>query len=281
MDLVQIRNSQELSEHLKVSQESRLAFERKIAKEYADKKNWYLNGFCEACGRETKFLMNWDYSNGVTPNFRERLVCNFCGLNNRQRFMIRFLTQIMDKKNKPIKDIYLYEQITNFYSFIKKRFKDVNIVGSEYLGPETKKGEIVNGIRHENALDLSFNDKSFDILLSNEVFEHVPNVNKALSESNRVLRDGGYLLTSIPFSYQEKTIQRATIENGVLKQILPEQYHGNPLSEKGSLVFYDYGWDFLDFCRSSGFKDACMLGYYSYSYGYIGNGFQSVFVAYK
>lgn len=281
MELVKIRNSQELSDYLMTTRESRLNFEKKIAEEYIDKKNWYLSGFCDVCEKETKFLMDWNYSNGTIPNFRERLVCQFCDLNNRQRFMVRLITQLITENGKPNADIYLYEQITNFYSFIKKKFERLNIVGSEYLGPEIKSGQIINDVMHEDALNLSFDDNSFDFLISNEVFEHIPNINKALSEGSRVLRSGGYLLASIPFFHKEKTTRRAVIENGIIKHLLPEEYHGNPLSDKGSLVFYDYGWDFLDFCIANGFKDAYMLCYYSYSYGYIGDGFQFVFVMKK
>lgn len=280
MELVKIRDTQDFSDHLSMSQESRISFEKKITEEFINKKKWYLNGFCDACERDTKFLGDWNYSNGVTPNFRERLICQFCGLNNRQRFMVRLLTQLVNE-GKSTKDIYLYEQVTDFYLFIKKRFPEMNVIGSEYLGTEKKGGEIINGIRHEDALNLSFADESFDIIISNEVFEHVPNIHFALSESKRILKNGGRLLISIPFSYQEKSIQRAVIENGMLKYLLPAEFHGNPLSETGSLVFYDFGWDFIGFCRSNGFKDAYMLGYYSYAHGYIGNGFQFMFVAEK
>lgn len=279
MELVKIRNSHELSDHLRLVRESRMAFEKNLLKIHASKEKWHLGGFCEACNIETKFLVDWNYSNGKIPNFRERLVCASCGLNNRQRFMVRLMTQLM-KENNDTRDIYLYEQVTYFYSFIRKKFKDLNVVGSEYLGMGLG-GQIVGHIRHEDALNLSFDPESFDFLISNDVFEHVPNIHQTLSECNRVLREHGFLLISIPFTYQEKTIQRAVMENGVLRHILPEQYHGNPLSDKGSLVFYDYGWDFLDFCRSSGFKDAHMLGYYSYYHGYIGDGFQLIFIAQK
>jgi len=90
------------------------------------------------------------------------------------------------------------------------------------------------------------------------------------------------LLVSIPFSgnYKE-TIRRAVLENGEIKNLLPEVYHGNPLSKKGSLVFYEYGWDFLDFLKDAGFSDAYMLAYYSILYGYLGDGNQFIFVAKK
>lgn len=48
-------------------------------------------GFCEICREETQFQLDFLYSDGVTPNFRERLVCPKCGLNNRQRYIVSTL----------------------------------------------------------------------------------------------------------------------------------------------------------------------------------------------
>ncbi len=64
--------------------------------------------------------------------------------------------------------------------------------------------------------------------------------------------------------------------------VLEPKFHSNPVAKKeGSLVFYDYGWDFLDFLKKAGFKDAYMLGYYEIFYGYIGNALQFIFVGKK
>ncbi len=69
--------------------------------------------------------------------------------------------------------------------------------------------------------------------------------------------------------------------DGKLTHLLPEEYHRNPVSEEGSLVFYDYGWDFLDFFREAGFSDAYMQPYYSLWQAHLGIGLQSIFIAEK
>jgi ubiquinone/menaquinone biosynthesis C-methylase UbiE len=46
----------------------------------------------------------------------------------------------------------------------------------------------------EDASDLSFEDRSFDLVLSQNVFHHIPAWNKAVQEVARVLRDGGYFI---------------------------------------------------------------------------------------
>lgn len=86
------------------------------------------------------------------------------------------------------------------------------------------------------------------------MLEHVPDIQQALKRHIRILRAG--LLLIIPFNHFTYHARHGTIiENGQITHPLPEQYHGNPLSHKGSLVFYDYGWDFLTYSKVTGFKD--------------------------
>lgn len=49
-----------------------------------------------------------------------------------------------------------------------------------------------------NGEKLKFRDSSFDLVLSFDVFEHIPNTDKHLNEIKRVLRSGGYYLFGTP-----------------------------------------------------------------------------------
>ena len=131
-------------------------------------------------------------------------------------------------------------------------------------------------------MKLSFDDNSLDIIVSNDVYEHVPDIQTVLKEAFRVLKSNSKILISVPFHYSERrTKRRAYLNNGKTVHLAPALYHGNPLSEKDSLVFYEYGWDFLDFCKGAGFNDAYVLAYYSLFFGYIGEGLQMIFIAEK
>jgi len=196
-------------------------------------------GFCNVCKKEVAFKLDDLYS-GELLCFRERFICPECGLNNRQRVMVSFVCSVYPENTQ----MYIYEQITSSYKYLKSKF--INIVGSEYLGDEYESGWINDkGIRHENALHLSFKDNTFDCLVSQDVFEHVSNIDMVLYEAYRVLKDGGNLYISIPFfTEQLNTIQRAFFLDGKIIHALEPRYHGNPVDPKnGSLVFYDYGWD--------------------------------------
>lgn len=234
-----------------------------------------IKGYCLPCDKKVHFKVDFEYGatsiNGLlTPNWRERLVCPQCQLNNRQRLMAGLL-----KKNiSPSKDISIYfmEQVTPIFNWATSKFKTLNLIGSEYLGENFIGGKKYNGIRHEDITKLSFKNESFDYIVSNEVFEHVNSPLSGLKECYRVLKKGGKMIITVPFFLnKEHSITRAEILNNKLIQHLPEVYHGNPISEKGSLVFTDFGWDFLDLILSAGFSDTYIDFYKNIKLGHFGS----------
>ena len=120
----------------------------------------------------------------------------------------------------------------------------------------------VDGIRHEDALALSFADAAFDAFMSNDVFEHVPDAPRAFAEAARVLRPDGVHVFGIPcYADRVEAARGAELREGQLVHLLEPQYHGNPVGDGQSLVFYDYGWDVLRVCTGAGFADAWAIGY--------------------
>jgi SAM-dependent methyltransferase len=239
------------------------------------KTQWGVPGFCEVCQKPATFYTDWNFSDQQTPNYRERLVCPECFLNNRQRFVMSYLNRECAAPGNR-RAIYLFEQTTPFYRWALNHFAPGSVLGSEYLGIQLASGTVLNGLRHEDAMQLSFADASLDVIVSNDVLEHVPVYELALAESARVLRENGKLIFSIPFySNQTANVPRARLENGNLRILLPEQHHGP------CLVFHDYGWDLLPACRRAGFRQAYLLMYYSLDCGYWGNGHQFIFIAEK
>lgn len=231
-------------------------------------------GYCIPCKKKTEFIVDDQFGgevkNGIlSPNWRERMECKYCRMNNRQRLIAGLIMQ--KSKNKRL-SIYFMEQVTPIYLWAKKNLGSSHrIVGSEYLGNEYRGGEIINGIQHENVEMLSFEDNEFDLIISNDVFEHVPNPDIAFKECSRVLKPGGEMLATIPFyDNHDYSIKRAIIENNQIINLLQPEFHGNPLSEKGALVFNDFGWDLLSNMKLNGFNEANIELYLSEKYGHIG-----------
>ncbi|TWC34969.1 GT2 family glycosyltransferase [Pseudomonas sp. SJZ079] len=243
-----------------------------------------VNGFCVPCNKMVSLLVDMSsggqrQDNGWLPNWRERLECPLCRMNNRQRLIATLVKQELEAGDK--KRVYFMEQVTPIYNWALKVFEGHSLVGSEYLGHEYAGGEIVRGVRHEDVEHLSMSAGELDLIISNDVFEHVPNPSVAFAECARVLKKGGVLLTTFPFHCEnDLSICRAKLENGKLEHILPPSYHGNPVSADGSLVFTDFGWDILGEIQAVGFSDVYVEVYASAELGHLGGG-QLVFRAIK
>jgi SAM-dependent methyltransferase len=234
-----------------------------------------INRFCLCCNAKTSMTINFDNSTLVDsvpiPNWREALVCNVCQMNNRQRLIGKLIQSEVSKN--PNLCLYIMEQVTPIYKWLTGTFPNLEIKGSEYLGYEFEGGVFYDGIRHEDVMNLTLAPESVDLIVSNDVFEHIPDFRKGLEECVRVLRVNGTMLLTIPFYTSHDCSEvRATFHENKLKLIKSPQYHGNPLSPDGSLVFHDFGWDLMDTFKSLGFGTVSCEFYADDRFGHLGNG---------
>lgn len=63
----------------------------------------------------------------------------------------------------------------------------------------TERGLLGANVSEYDGVTFPFANESFDIVLSNQVFEHVPDLDRILSEVSRVLRPGGALICTFPY----------------------------------------------------------------------------------
>jgi len=272
-----VRNQREFAEF-----ERKFASEQRAQRKFEEflwdhRPEFTMQGFCAGCQTVVPLKVDLKWGNGVTPNWRERLECP-CGLNNRIRGAFDFLAELTYRTRRP--RLYATEQVTAFFRELKKRHPSA--IGSEFLRDNTARGNTNKaGIRHEDITALTFRDRSFDVVLSFDILEHVPDFRAAFRELARVLVPGGHLLASFPFdSHFEKTQIRASIGiDGSISHHLPAEYHGDPVDGAGCLCFQVYGWDVLEELKQAGFRDAWTVHYWSAERGYLGG--QLLFIARK
>jgi ubiquinone/menaquinone biosynthesis C-methylase UbiE len=154
-------------------------------------------------------------------------------------------------------DMLVYE-LSSYGStldYMKNKFNDVTI--SEYF-PKIKLGETHNGVLNQDVQQLTFSDKSFDIVTSNQVFEHVENDIKGFSEVYRVLKQGGAFIFGVPLYDTETTIVKATVINGNLIFNGEPEFHDSRLDGANSApVFYRHSFnDICERVKSVGFSKA-------------------------
>jgi len=227
-----------------------------------------LAAYCYVCHGHQRLSIE---SHDGQANWRETLRCSSCGLINRWRSSIH-LFEILCAPKKADR-IYITEAVTPLFEILKQRYP--RTIGSEYVeGHASGSSVTANGkrIRVEDVTRLSFKARFFDNILSFDVLEHVPDYRQALREFFRVLKPGGKLLWSAPFSFAENTEIRASLlADGSIEHHLPADYHGDPLSDEGVLCLQSFGMDTLKAMEHIGFVDARVCAFSSREFAYLGD----------
>ncbi|RQS34596.1 class I SAM-dependent methyltransferase [Burkholderia sp. Bp8992] len=207
-------------------------------------------GYCHVCGSQAIFK---SYEPVDFPCKRNSFLCEHCGSSARNRHLA-----------KSILDLWLSGDSRASLRKFARKFRGTvyiastagavaeslaplgeRLVASEYIDG-TASGECRNGILCEDIQATSFDDSSFDLIITEDVLEHVPCPEMAFSEIRRILKPGGYHISTIPVKWHlAKSEPRAIIENGMIVHLREPEFHLDPTREEGILAFTDYGQDIL------------------------------------
>ena len=201
-------------------------------------------GYCHCCDQAVKFTASDSW-------FRDYYICSECGSIPRERV----LSWTIDKFFPDWRQAAVHESspVPRGASEKLKRHCQ-NYVASQYF-PGVASGTEYQGWDCEDLEALSFADSSIDLHISQDVMEHVFSPDQVFREIARTLRPGGMHIFTVPLvnktSPSEVCVQRGV--DGVLKHLFEPEYHGNPVSEQGSLVTRRWGYDICDYIfKSSG-----------------------------
>jgi len=131
-------------------------------------------------------------------------------------------------------------------------------VESRYV-PDATLGEVIaDGATVQDLQGLTFEDQSFDLVMSSHVMEHVPDPWQALAEVRRFLRPGGRYVFSIPWRNEVlvETLVRAVAEPDGVRHLRDPIYHDAP--DGASLVFHEFGADLVERARVVGLSARVM-----------------------
>ena len=225
-----------------------------------------LPGFSVPAGQIVAFFMDPEVRlDDGSYNLRENIKCPLTAFYCRMRAAIH---AVMEHETDLSAQAYINEQKTHLYRFFNERFS--NLHGSEYLGDGLPLGQTdASGLRNEDATRLTYADNSFDLAMSFEVLEHIPDFAAALSETHRTLRPGGRFYFTAPFiPTRDEHLIRAKLEDGKIHHILEPEMHGDPVTGEGILCFQHFGWQILRDLEAAGFQSAYALAYDEVEYGY-------------
>lgn len=219
----------------------------------------HIRGRCPVCGHFSFFLCV-----DTVQTARNHMCCLFCHSSSRKRHVAKVITalygvdSLKDMENTGIK-IYNTSSLDVFSRIFGNHEE---YYASEYMtdvaaGTELKKRVYCQDLQH-----LSFGNEQFDVVISEDVLEHVRDDRQAFTEIHRVLKPGGYHVFTVPCSFSGNTVIRVDTSGGEDVVLLEPEFHGDPI--RGQILTYrSYGVDLLAMVDQVGFETKVLLSTYA------------------
>lgn len=170
------------------------------------------------------------------------------------------LIKVMNDYVPDLDQKHVYELSAYGYVIRYLRKHAATLSCSEHLANVKYGDSTAQGVRCEDVQALTFDDESFDICTSTEVFEHVPDDLRGFREIHRVLKSNGILIFTVPLNDIPVTRERAVLVDKRVKYLVAPEYHDDLLTGSNSVLsFRDYGRDITDRLKSAGFVQAMIV----------------------
>lgn len=209
-------------------------------------------GRCNICGNRTIFVC---IDSTVARN---NMYCLHCRSSARKRHVAKILLQELFPNALTIAAIAPESKYKIYNADINDPFEKVLDKNSKYISssyyPDIAPGtEIHPGVFCQDLENLTFEDKSFDVVITEDVFEHVRNHQKGFGEVHRVLNEGGYHIFTVPCFFDRETLVRVDTSTPEDIHLLPPEYHGDRIRGK-ILAYRTFGIDIFAMLEKIGFE---------------------------
>lgn len=206
------------------------------------------DGFDPVCGQPDRFVSdnNW---------FRDAYQSRRCGSKPRERALAFVLAALQPE----LASVTVVHESSPSNGDLGLSAHLARVLGPTRYKPTQYHPTIPCGealpIPGNVALDLEkqscIPDGSFDLVITQDVFEHIYDAAAAFAEIERTLKPGGMHIFTVPVtSKMNATFEAATrASDGSVIMHAPPEVHGNPMSGDGSLLTHQWGFDIVDFVR--------------------------------
>ena len=203
------------------------------------------DGHCPVCDQDVTF-----HASG--PYFRNTLICPICQSRPRHRALMYAIERMLPRWRE-----YSVHESSPGWDAISIRLQKncANYIASQYDTSHSP-GAIVptkmpyKTYRCENLECQTFEDEIFDLVVTQDVFEHINRPDLAIREIARTLKTGGAFIATVPIVRKLRPSQRrAKINDGEIVHLMDPEYHGNPLNKGGSIVTIDWGYDIVSYLQ--------------------------------
>lgn len=174
-------------------------------------------------------------------NLQQGFHCTSCNCNLR----------VMTLASHMLEHYNCNEIFIDFIKSFEGNILEINQVGSLSSFLKRSDNHILKSYPEIDIENISYEDKTFDVILHSDTLEHIPNSIRGLSECYRILKKGGVMFFTIPIIHDRMTIKR----HG-----MPKAYHSSyDYKADDYLVYTEYGADFYKELFMSGFSNISLF----------------------
>jgi SAM-dependent methyltransferase len=162
-----------------------------------------VSSYCQICGNRSEFA---DFGNPV----RRATQCLHCGSLERHRFLYIVYQILFFGEKRKINLLHMAPEKCLYSTLIKR--KNITYFAAD-IDPDSY--SFVK-CQKEDFMGMSYENETFDVVLSNQVMEHIEDDKKFLAEIRRVMKDDGIAIINLPYNPKaEKTYEDANIKNSL------------------------------------------------------------------
>lgn len=234
-----------------------------------------LQGLCCVCGKHSRFF----YDDPAL--WRESLTCEHCLTTSRYRAVASGVLRAFKERagvaaasltelpgSAGGAAVRVYDTQPPFYWAAcsyplpdllgKAPWVEVDV--SQYKPDQPLGQKLRKGVSNQNLESLTFEDASFDIVITSDVMEHVRLDERAHREIHRVLKPGGVYLFNVPHDMAlADTLVRVRVHDpanpAADEHLLEPEYHGDTNGDGGGVLSYRvYGRSLVEKLQAIGFE---------------------------
>jgi SAM-dependent methyltransferase len=195
-------------------------------------------GYCVCCDQPVQFIAEEAW-------LRDHYLCASCNSIPRERALIYWLEYFFPNW----KQLNIHESSPIFRGASQKlkQFCEGYLPSYFFYGKED--GGMIDGFLNINLESQRLPDESFDLVITQDIFEHLYNPASAFKEIQRTLKVGGAHIFTVPLVNKNHKTQQWSErkEDGAIKFFYEEEYHGNPIDQSGSPVAWHWGYDISNY----------------------------------
>ncbi len=197
---------------------------------------WSNHGYCNCCEETVSFIADDSW-------YRDHYLCSNCKCRPRERALVYVLEELYPN----YRELLIHESSPNKQgASVMFKQKCSKYIATQYFAGHPL-GQEINEFRNENLECQTFQDEAFDLVITQDVMEHIVAPDKAFKEIARTLRKGGAHIFSVPLVNNSRPTQKWATLNEKSEIIFPftPDYHG------AFPVFWHYGYDIVDLIYES------------------------------